>query len=215
LIKGIFWDNDGVLVDTEQFYYLATKEILATVDIPLTKQNYLQLFLREARGAWHLAEQKGIPLHEIDRLKEQRNALYGRLLLDQDLMIDGADEVLHSLYGKYKMAMVTSSRKEHLQVVHQSTGFLKYFDFVLAHGDYTKYKPDPEPYLLALEKSKLEANECFVVEDSERGLISATRAGLKCVIVPTDLTQEGDFSAAYRVLKSIREVPSLLASLRQ
>src|SRR5262245_50502101 len=41
MIKAIFWDNDGVLVDTENLYFLATEQVLATVGIPLTKEQYI------------------------------------------------------------------------------------------------------------------------------------------------------------------------------
>jgi beta-phosphoglucomutase-like phosphatase (HAD superfamily) len=55
MIKAIFWDNDGVLVDTERRYFLATQQVLATTGIPLTKEQYIELFLVQGKGAWHLA----------------------------------------------------------------------------------------------------------------------------------------------------------------
>jgi beta-phosphoglucomutase-like phosphatase (HAD superfamily) len=47
-----------------------------------------------------------------------------------------------------------------------------------------------------------------VVEDSERGLTAATAAGLRCLVVLSHWTQDGDFSKADRVLQSIRDVPN-------
>jgi beta-phosphoglucomutase-like phosphatase (HAD superfamily) len=61
MIKAIFWDNDGVLVDTERLYFRATQHVLATVGIPLTKEQYIDLFLVQGKGAWHLAADKGLP----------------------------------------------------------------------------------------------------------------------------------------------------------
>jgi hypothetical protein len=64
MIKAIFWDNDGVLVDTERLYFHATQHVLATVGILLTKEQYIALFLVQGKGAWHLAAEKGIsPSH--------------------------------------------------------------------------------------------------------------------------------------------------------
>ena len=51
MIKAIFWDNDGILVDTERLYFLATQRVLATVGVSLTKEQYIELFLVQGKGA--------------------------------------------------------------------------------------------------------------------------------------------------------------------
>ena len=68
-MKAIFWDNDGVLVDTERLYYKATREVLAQVGVLLDEVVYAQLFLKESRGAWHLAAEKGVPITIIEGLR--------------------------------------------------------------------------------------------------------------------------------------------------
>ena len=107
------------------------------------------------------------------------------------------------------MGIVTSSRKDHFELIHRQTGFLKYFDFVVTSEDVKNTKPDPEPYLKALEISGMKKDECIVVEDSERGLRSAIAAGLKCYIIPTSLTLNSDFSRAEKILNNIKEILSL------
>jgi len=210
MIKAIFWDNDGILVDTEQFYYKATKEILAAVGVDLTLELFSELLLKQAKGAWHLAEEKGCSEQEIKALHKQRNENYLEHLRTEEIGIGGAKEVLQQLYGKVKMCIVTSSLKESFEVIHSRTGFLEYIDFVLANGDYPLSKPDPSPYLIALEKSGLKPEECVVIEDSLRGLTAAKAAGLQCWIIPTELTKEQDMSAADKILNSIAEVPALI-----
>jgi HAD superfamily hydrolase (TIGR01509 family) len=206
MIKAIFWDNDGILVDTEHLYFLATKQTLAVTGIELTEKQYLDLFLVQSRGAWHLAEAKGVSLEQINKLKTERDALYGKLLSQQTVVIQGVEEVLKNLFGKYRMCIVTSSKKNHFEIIHSSTGFLKYFDFVITAADFTKSKPDPEPYLLALERSGFKSSECIAIEDSERGLQAAHAAGIKCLVLPGKLTRNGNFEKAHKVLKNISEV---------
>ena len=77
MIDAIFWDNDGVLVDTEHLYFEATRDVLDTIEIPLTEDDYRELFLLQGRGAWHLAEARGIPPPEVEALRQRRNARYG------------------------------------------------------------------------------------------------------------------------------------------
>ena len=111
MIKAIFWDNDGILVDTEHLYFLATKQTLAVTGIELTEEQYLGLFLVQSKGAWHLAEEKGVSLQEINRLRKERDLLYSKLLAQETLVINGVEEVLKNLHGKYLMGIVTSSKK--------------------------------------------------------------------------------------------------------
>jgi HAD superfamily hydrolase (TIGR01509 family) len=210
MFKAIFWDNDGVLVDTEHLYFRATTQVLARVGVRLSEDLFRRLFLIESRGAWHLAEQHGVPHGEIDSLRKDRNRIYRDMLHDANLGIDGVEEVLKKLNPFYKMAVVTSSHREDFQLVHRSTSYLKYFDFVLTREDYGRSKPDPEPYLRALEVADVEAEETLAIEDSERGLIAAKRAGLPCWVIPTGLNKGGDFSLADRVLAHIGEVTPLL-----
>src|SRR5262245_35583279 len=115
--QAIFWDNDGVLVNTEHIYFRATQRILATIGIPLTPDQYLEMFLVQGKGAWHLAEERGFSAGEIEALRSQRNTLYGQLLAETPLVIDGVDRVLKSLHGRYLMGVVTSSRKDHFEVI--------------------------------------------------------------------------------------------------
>lgn len=210
MIKAIFWDNDGVLVDTERLYFLATQQVLASVGFHLTREDYVELFLVQGKGAWHLVEATGISAVEIGRLRRERGEVYAQLLANDACVIPGADDVLRSLHGKYLMGIVTSSQKDHFNLIHRSTGLLQYIDFAITEGDVQRTKPDPEPYLRAIERSGFRADECLAVEDSERGLTSAKGAGLRCYVIPTDLTRGSQFANADRVLATIKEIPGLL-----
>jgi HAD superfamily hydrolase (TIGR01509 family) len=210
MIKAIFWDNDGVLVETEHLYFKATQHVLSSAGIPITQEQYIELFLVQGRGAWHLAEEQGATPTDIDRLRDERNAFYARLLLEAPRLVAGIVHVLDALRDKYIMGVVTSSRKDHFDLIHRSTGLLKYFDFVLTADNYAHTKPDPEPYLKAVERSGVDRTACVAVEDSERGLESATRAGIRCIVVPTSLTRRGRFVGAHHVVGSVSEIPAVL-----
>ena len=210
MIKAIFWDNDGILVDTEKLYYKANKEIFSGIGIDLTQELYIENFLIRSKGAWHLASELGIKDDEIGSLRQARNQLYGNLLENELQVIDGVEETLQMLSGKFLMGVVTSSRRDHFKIIHGKTNLLKYFNFTLTSDDFSAPKPDPEPYLKALELTGLKKEECIAVEDSQRGLTAAKRAGLKCYIIPTELTKTSDFSGAEKVLYSINELPAEL-----
>jgi HAD superfamily hydrolase (TIGR01509 family) len=206
MIRAVFWDNDGVLVDTERLYFSATRHVLATVGITLTKESFVELVLVQGKGAFQLAKDQGFSSGDIENLREKRNSLYSQFLAGESTVIDGVKEVLETLNGHYRMAVVTSSRRDHFDIIHRSSDLLKYFDFVLTGNDFKKYKPDPEPYLLAIEKSGCRKEECIAVEDSERGLHSAKSAGIQCIVIPNELTRTGNFSSADFVAENIRDL---------
>lgn len=211
MIKAIFWDNDGVLVDTERLYFQATQETLESVGIVLDREHYVEFFLRQGRGAWHLLEARGVGAAEIERLRNRRNDLYSELLDREACAIEGVSGTLEALHRKYVMGVVTSSRRDHFDIIHSRCNLLQYFDFVLTAADFDRVKPHPDPYLLAIERSGAGKNECIAIEDSERGLQAATQAGIRCIVIPTALTRGGDFSRAWCVLDSVTEVPQILS----
>jgi HAD superfamily hydrolase (TIGR01509 family) len=213
LIRALLWDNDGVLVSTEPLYCRATRQVLASAGVSLTDEQYFNLFLVEGRGAWHLAADAGCSAGDIAELRSRRDALYGQLLVEEPLLIDGVTNVLDALHGRYVMGIVTTSRRDHFSAIHQTTGLLEYFDFVLTADDCLKTKPDPEPYVKAVEKTGLGRDACLAIEDSERGLASAKAAGIRCVVVPTAMTRRGRFAAADGVLTSITELPGWLRAV--
>ena len=80
MIRAVFWDNDGVLVDTEKLYFQATRELLLRAGVTLTKELFNEISLVEGRSAFDLAEAKGRSREEIALLQEQRNRRYTELL---------------------------------------------------------------------------------------------------------------------------------------
>jgi HAD superfamily hydrolase (TIGR01509 family) len=210
LPRAIFFDNDGVLVDTENLYFRATAEVLADHGVELTASAFHRLFLVESRGAWHLLDETGLPHEDVEVLRARRNARYEELLQDRDLVVPGVREALARLKGRFRLGIVTSSKRPHFDAIHRETGLLDFFDFVLTREDYAHSKPDPEPYLKAVQTAGVPRERCLVIEDSERGLRSAKGAGLACWVIPNELTTEGDFRTADRVLANIDEAVALL-----
>jgi HAD superfamily hydrolase (TIGR01509 family) len=206
--KAIFWDNDGVLADTESLYFEANRQILAGVGIELDEKTFSDISLAQGKSVLDLARQKGFSESRIESLRLQRNSLYSELLRNHAEAMPGVEPVLRALHGKVKMGVVTSSNREHFDIIHSRTGFTEYFDFVLANGDYAVHKPAPDPYLAAIRLSGVEPSHCIAVEDSLRGLHSALSAGIRCFVIPHGLTKRQSFKGAAGVLNRISELPA-------
>jgi HAD superfamily hydrolase (TIGR01509 family) len=184
---------------------------MASAGRPLTEADYIEYFLRQGTGAWHLLD--GVSADDVARLRQARNDRYSDLLRKEACAIDGVADVLQQLHGKYTMGIVTSSRRDHFELIHARCDLLRYFDFVLTSDELPRVKPHPDPYLMAVARSGLTAGECIAVEDSERGLQAASAAGIRCVMIPTPLTRGGNFAAAARVVDRVHDVPAALEDL--
>ena len=205
-VKWIFFDNDGILVDTESLYFQANREVLGSIGIDLTPELFLQVSMQQGRSTFVLAAERGIERATLNRLHDIRNTRYAELLSNGVHVMNGVLGVLNELEGQVSMGVVTSCRKLHFDLIHQQTGLLNFFDFIITSEDVQHTKPDPEPYLLALEHSGCAASECLVVEDSERGLAAAQAAGIDCIVIPNQLTINGNFTDALAVLDGFQSI---------
>lgn len=204
VIKAILWDNDGVLVDTEELYFQAGREVLSEAGIALTREMFIEQSLKKGLSVFDFLPDQDPAI--IARLRTKRNARYSQMLRQGVRICDGVRDVLTALHGRLCMGVVTGSRREHFEVIHAQTHLLPFFDFVVVREDYDRSKPDPDAYLTAMRLHGLSPEECVVVEDTERGCKAAAAAGLRVFIAPHELAQHGDFSSAYKRLNHLREV---------
>ncbi|MFC1569817.1 HAD family hydrolase [bacterium] len=210
MLKAIFWDNDGVLVDTEGLYYQANRDTLSEIDIQLTIDQYRTISLDQGQSVVNLARYKGYNDEQVVKLRQQRDALYIKILKQGVRIFPGVEETLRHLHGKAAMGIVTSSPKTYFNVIHRQTGLLSFFNLILTREEYKESKPNPEPYLLALERSGSKPEECLVIEDTLRGLEAAKAAGIPCIIIPNEFTKHQHFVGAAKVLNNITELGSLI-----
>ena len=169
----------------------------------MTLEQFKDISLRRGESTFVLASEQGVGADDLDRLRSQRDRRYTELMEAQSCVIDGAEDVLRALHGQVRMGVVTSARRQHFEAAHAKSGLIRYMDFVLTREDYKESKPDPEPYLTAMKRNGLRADECIIVEDSERGLAAATAAGIDCVIVLSEWTKDGTFTEALAVVENI------------
>ena len=197
--RYVLFDHDGVLVDTEFWYYKAGERALADIGLTLDKDQYLR-DMNQGLGTWAQARAAGIDEQTISRQREVRNDYYQEYLGTESIEIEGVVETLAELRKYVRMAIVTTAKRVDFEIIHEKRQVTQFMDFVLAREDYNLAKPHPEPYLTGLRRLGAAKEETLVVEDSSRGLNSAVAAGIDCVIVHNDFTKAQDFSqASYRI----------------
>jgi len=119
--------------------------VLATIGIQLSGEQFLDLSMRQGRSAFELAIERGWPKEQVANLKRERDLLYSEKLRNQTRVLPGVSETLKALHERMRMAVVTSSQRQHFDVMHADLVLTRYFEFVLAREDHGRSKPNPEP----------------------------------------------------------------------
>jgi HAD superfamily hydrolase (TIGR01509 family) len=212
-IKAIFFDNDGVLVNTERLYFLAAQKIFARLGANLTEKQYQDDILLRGLPTFDLLPPRVIISPETKKaLYRERNRIYQELCANTDTSLPQVCSTIEKIRqtGDYILGVVTASSQENFLANHQQTGILPLMDFWVTRDDVSQSKPDPEPYNLALKKARVVPKQALVIEDSQRGLQAAVAAGIECWFCPHEMTKHQDFSAASRILKDFSQIPKYL-----
>lgn len=207
--KYILFDHDGVLVDTELWYFKAGERALADIGLAVDRDQYL-LDMSQGLGTWTQAKAAGVDERTINRQRAVRDAYYQEYLRTEVIEIDGVVDALAELSQYVRMAIVTTAKRADFELIHQERQITPYMDFVLVREDYTLAKPHPEPYLAGLKRFGAAKDETLVVEDSSRGLSSAVAAGIDCAIVYNDFTKSHDFSRARYQIEALAELKDIV-----
>ncbi|MER7559250.1 HAD family hydrolase [Nocardioides sp. NPDC126508] len=207
--KYILFDHDGVLVDTEPWYFEAGARALAEIGVTLDRERYLR-DMSLGLGTWEQARAAGVDEQVITRQRAVRDGYYQEYLKTEAIEIEGVVEVLAELSQHVRMAIVTTAKRADFELIHEHRQIRRFMDFVLVREDYEHSKPHPEPYLTGLSRFDAGKDETLVVEDSSRGLSSAVAAGIDCAVVRNDFTSTQDFSRATYRIDTLREVTAIV-----
>lgn len=208
-IDFVLWDHDGVLVDSEPWFFEATRRTLFELDIEVMRERWLDVQAR-GLGLGHVSEaiaRAGLDMAEIRRVRDD---LYERLLRENPVLIDGALDVLGQVGQHRRMGLVTTSLRRFVDQLHGESTLLEHFDCVITAEDCDRHKPHPQPYLRAMSMLGASPTRTVAVEDSPRGLASAVAAGLRCFVVRNGFMDGCAFEGAHAIIDDIRELPSCL-----
>jgi HAD superfamily hydrolase (TIGR01509 family) len=209
-IRGLLFDFDGLLVDTESVARLAYEEVYREHGHELPLDQWATL-IGTIGAPWdpdaHLEELVGRPLDRAALTERRRRREHG--LADLEELRPGVEEYFAEANRLgLKTAVVSSSDTWWIERHLGRLGRLEGLDaIVAANGDTTRAKPRPDLYLETLELLGLEAAEAIAFEDSPNGIRAAKSAGLICVAVPNPITATMAFDEADLVLQSLADVP--------
>lgn len=213
MITHILFDHDGVLVDTENWYFEATREALARLDVIMTFDDYKQ-HLVDGKSNWNLATSHGATEVEVGAARAWRDDRYQYYLQREDIDIPGVADVLKELSQEFQMAVVTTSKRQDFELIHRKRTLLDCMAFILCREDYDQAKPHAEPYDTGLQRFGIGPERAVVIEDSKRGLAAAEASGIPAIKVHNDFVAHQQAAADYEI-QSLQELPQLLKHINR
>lgn len=210
--KFVFFDMDGLLIDTEGLYYSTRKTVLAKYGFSFTKednQHYIAKgFPDTKRRLQELASDKELGAKMFD---ESMQLYHDKVMASEVTLKPGAIEFLQFLKDHEIDRYVTSSSTHEILMTNvKNVGIEDYFTALISGDDIKNNKPAPDIYLHALDVTHAKPEEAVVFEDAESGIRAGLAAGIDVVIVPDSLQPKDELAEqAVAVLDSLNQAASL------
>lgn len=181
MIRGIIFDLDGVIIDTEPLHFEAYQFALLPYGCDLTYDIYNQKLRSRGRHAGLAALLPQISPVEIENIGKVKDVHFGMLLRDKPEIFypDALSLIAHCRKNAIRIAVATASSKG--TEVMKTYDMIHWFEHIVTSNDVAATKPDPAIYQLCKSQLGLMDDEILVIEDSESGIASALGANLKVV----------------------------------
>lgn len=208
-IKGIIFDLDGVLLDSEYYQWQGWVEPLRKHMVNLTKEMYSNYIGKTGK---QVDEEliKDFELRvSVGTLLAAKKILLEKWFNEKSIpLMPFAKETIKYFISnpQFKVALCSGGPKKEIMTKLEKNDLVEYFPIVIAGDDVPRSKPWPDIYLLAVEKLGLKPEECLALEDTQYGLEAAKSAGVNCFVIPNEYSAKQDFSKADKVSSSLKEI---------
>jgi beta-phosphoglucomutase len=222
-LAAMIFDFDGVIADTEPLHFFSFRQTLAEIGISLTESDYYANYLGyDDRGCFTTAlseHQRPTDPVTLAQLMQRKAHAYLESVKKLSVIFPGVREFVRESAAAYPLAIASGALRHEIEVLLEQAGLRKEFLHITSAEDVTRGKPDPQPFLHALNglnRQRMEhtitAESCLVIEDSIPGIRGATTAGMKVLAVANTHTIQ-DLHDAHAVVRNLSQVR--LSELRE
>jgi HAD superfamily hydrolase (TIGR01509 family) len=212
---AFLFDMDGTLVDSERANVESVVRACRQLGVELSDE--LRLFIVGhswneiyARISATTPIQVGMDALIASAVKE-KDAL---LAVTGHVALPGAVATVQRLAGRAPLAIASGASRVEVRDAIGGIGVSQHFRAIVAAEDYTRGKPDPEPYLMAMDRLgvRAQAHRCIVIEDATPGILAGLAAGARVIAVRAGNFVGYDLSPADIVVDTLVEVTDQLCA---
>lgn len=213
MIKGIVFDMDGLMFDTERIAMDGWDYAASMMGVVIPREIQIKVLGLTEESSKQLFEEYLGKDFDFYKAKDLRiSYAYSYIEKNGVPLKKGLIELLDYLKANnYTIAVATSTEKEKAEYLIKKAGVYEYFNAVICGNMIKNGKPEPDIYLKASELIGIHPSECLALEDSINGILSADRAGLKPVMIPDIVQPNEDIKKLlYANLTTLLDVIDLL-----
>ncbi|MFQ5510294.1 MAG: HAD family hydrolase [Candidatus Krumholzibacteriia bacterium] len=205
--KGLIFDFDGFLADSEKYHFLSYKEVFSRYGHDIDEVEYYKYWTSLGHGAKGEIERHNLNLDRV-AIRNEKLPIFSGYCEDGSIgLFPEAREMLEIFARTDKtLAIASGSVSGDIKAVLRNGGVEDIFTAIIGSDTVPVIKPEPLVFVKTLEAISLPADECVIFEDAEKGMIAAKAAGIPVIVVRTRETRDFDFSAADLALDSHREL---------
>ncbi|KRL08793.1 HAD family hydrolase [Schleiferilactobacillus perolens] len=177
LPQAVIFDMDGVLVNSEKFYFERRMRYFDRHQVTPRSRNIQDYLGKSAAAGWEIAlpypAERAKIRAQFDNYRRTHRIPYA------DYLIDGVPQALQQLQDWHiQTALASAGSPDEIQRMLVACGLTDYFSVVISGDTMTRNKPDPQIYHETVARLQLDPANCLVIEDSIPGITAAKRAGL-------------------------------------
>jgi beta-phosphoglucomutase len=213
--SGVIFDVDGVLVDSYRPHLESWQRAVVKRGLSMSEDDFARTFGKRSREIIAQLWPGKFDDAAIRQLDDEKEAEYRDILAAHFPEMEGASDLIAALHGQgFKLAIGSSGPPENVELVRRTIRHGEMLSAAVSGKDVTRGKPDPEVFLTAAKKLRLEPSRCAVVEDAPVGLEAARRAGMAAIGITGTAPREALAKHADVVVDSLRQLnPTMIASL--
>lgn len=212
-MKGLIFDMDGLMIDSERLYFRAEREIASRFGKETSEELLGRMMGRKALESMEIfVRELGLDMSAEEALAE-RSELMRRLMREDLRPMPGLSRIIGAFFGRLKLAVATGAPREFLDIAMDGLCLRDKFDLLLASDGIEKGKPDPEIFLAACSGLGFPPQSCIVLEDSANGVLAGKHAGCYVVAVPTEYSREQNFGPADAVVEDLFRAEEHISAL--
>ena len=212
-IRGVLFDMDGLVLDTEKLYARFWTEACHVLGYPMTREQALGMrSLNHAAGQEKLISYFG-PGISYDAVRAKRIQLMDAFIEENGVdPMPGIYELMDELNRRgIPTAITSSSPMDRILRYLTPLGLADRFTHLISGYDVPHGKPEPDIYLYGAASVGLEPVECLAIEDSHAGVLSASRAGCLTVLIPDlDEPAQETLEPLYACCEKLTDILELL-----
>jgi len=206
-LRGLIFDMDGVLIDSEPLHYKSSIIYLNDeLGISYNEEENREFLGRSDDYMFRVLKNRYGLAPSIREMINRRRDIYLQLLTGHVELMPGAAKIVRLLKSSgYKLGLASSSLEKIIDLV-TSEGKIKDFFDILQSGEHlSTCKPDPEIFLLTAKKMNVDPAACAVIEDTSVGIAAAKAAGMFAIGFDAPGAPVMDFSEADVVVRSFED----------